>query len=68
LLFSFKELLDPETAANAAKQTASMIDGFWLRSALSENSEEEFITAELLCKKFINDVIKQEMSNASNQI
>ena len=68
LLFSFKELLDPESSANAAKQTAAMIDGFWLRSALSENSEQEFIAAELLCKKFINDVIKQEMSNASNKI
>lgn len=68
LLFSFKELLDPEAAANAAKQTAAMIDGFWLRSALSDNAEQEFIAAELLCKKFINDVIKQETVNASYPI
>ncbi|KGJ94784.1 transcriptional regulator BetI [Thalassotalea sp. ND16A] len=68
LLFSFRELLEPEAAANAAKQTAAMIDGFWLRSALSDNPEQEFIAAELLCKTFINDVIKQERFNASNQI
>jgi TetR/AcrR family transcriptional regulator, transcriptional repressor of bet genes len=60
LRFSFSELLDAEEATNAAKQTAAMIDGFWLRSALSAQPEQEFVTAELLCKKFINDLIKQE--------
>jgi len=60
LRFSFGELLGAEQATNAAKQTAAMIDGFWLRSALSAQPEQEFVTAELLCKKFINDLIKQE--------
>mgnify|MGYP007038350500 CR=1 FL=1 len=36
-----------------------MIDGFWLRSALSSKPEEEFKQAELLCKKFIDDLLKE---------
>jgi len=59
LRYSFRELLPPEQATNAAKQTAAMIDGFWLRSALSQEPKQEFATAELLCKKFINDLIEQ---------
>jgi len=59
LRFSFRQLLDDQQATFAAKQTAAMIDGFWLRSALSPQSAEEFEMAEFLCKKFINDLIKQ---------
>ncbi len=59
LLFSFRQLLTNELAVIAAKQTAAMIDGFWLRSALSPRPEEEFKQAEQLCKKFIGDLLKQ---------
>ena len=57
LLFSFRQLLADDLAVIAAKQTAAMIDGFWLRSALSPRPEEEFKQAEQLCKKFINDLL-----------
>lgn len=59
LLFSFRQLLNDELASSAAKQMAAMIDGFWLRSALSATPDEEFKQAEQLCKKFIDDLIKQ---------
>lgn len=57
LLFSFRQLLTDDLAITAAKQTAAMIDGFWLRSALSPRPEAEFKQAEQLCKKFISDVL-----------
>lgn len=53
LLFSFRQILDEDAAKNAAKQTAAMIDGFWLRCALSAQPHEEFKQAEQLCKSFI---------------
>jgi TetR/AcrR family transcriptional repressor of bet genes len=59
LLFSFRQLLADDVAIIASKQTAAMIDGFWLRSALSPRPEEEFKQAEQLCKKFIDDLLKQ---------
>jgi TetR/AcrR family transcriptional repressor of bet genes len=59
LLFSFNQLLNNESAVIAAKQTAAMIDGFWLRSALSPRPEEAFMEAEQLCKKFIDDLLTQ---------
>ncbi|CAM3339874.1 transcriptional regulator BetI [Shewanella violacea] len=59
LLFSFKQLLPESEAITASKQTAAMIDGFWLRSALSASPEQEFEQAQLLCKAFIEAVINQ---------
>jgi TetR/AcrR family transcriptional repressor of bet genes len=59
LLFSFRQLLSDDLAIIASKQTAAMIDGFWLRSALNPRPEEEFNQAEQLCKKFIEDLLKQ---------
>ncbi|NRA54500.1 MAG: transcriptional regulator BetI [Gammaproteobacteria bacterium] len=59
LCFSFKQIFDDQQAIHAAKQTAAMIDGFWLRSALSPDPKQEFILAETLCKKFIHDLLKQ---------
>ena len=59
LLFSFRQLLADDLALIASKQMAAMIDGFWLRSALSSKPEEEFKQAEQLCKKFIDDLLKQ---------
>ncbi|AZG73385.1 transcriptional regulator BetI [Shewanella livingstonensis] len=57
LLFSFKQLLPSTAAINAAKQTAAVIDGFWLRSALSANPIEDFKQAQILSKAFITAVI-----------
>jgi TetR/AcrR family transcriptional repressor of bet genes len=59
LLFSFRQILVKDLAIIASQQTAAMIDGFWLQSALSPRPEVEFKQAELLCKKFIGDLIKQ---------
>lgn len=59
LLFSFKQLLPKSEAITASRQTAAMIDGFWLRSALSASPEKEFEQAPLLCKAFIEAVIIQ---------
>jgi len=59
LLFSYRQLLTDELAITASKQTAAMIDGFWLRSALSPRPEQAFKQAEQLCKKFIDDLLKQ---------
>jgi len=59
LLFSFRQILDEDLAKIASKQTAAMIDGFWLRSALSPDPEQEFIQAQALCKNFVDDLIMQ---------
>jgi len=57
LLYSFKKLLPHAHATTAAKQTAAMIDGFWLRSALNPDPAREFEQAQTLCKAFIEAVI-----------
>ncbi|MBB1439859.1 transcriptional regulator BetI [Shewanella sp. SG41-4] len=57
LLYSFKQLLPNAAAVNAAKQTAAVIDGFWLRSALSNTPIEDFKQAQILSKAFIKAVI-----------
>ncbi|WP_116475798.1 transcriptional regulator BetI [Zobellella maritima] len=59
LRYSFRQLLDDDVAGAAARQTAAMIDGFWLRSALSSQPETEFQAGEALCKQFIDDLLKQ---------
>lgn len=63
LLFSFKQLLSDADAINASKQTAAVIDGFWLRSALSSKPEQDFKQAQTLSKAFINTVIVQYGEN-----
>jgi len=59
LLYPFKQLLAEPDAINAAKQTAAIIDGFWLRSALSASPEKEFKQAQVLSKAFIDTVLQQ---------
>lgn len=63
LLYSYKQVItDPVQAAIAANMTAAMIDGFWLRSSLSQGqssdqssgSSNEFKQAKELCKQFIS--------------
>ncbi|CAM3141349.1 transcriptional regulator BetI [Moritella viscosa] len=63
LAFSFKQLMPENVAIHSAKQTAAMIDGFWLRSALSRCPEKEFEQAQILCKAFIEAVIMQHGEN-----
>lgn len=63
LAFSFKQLMPEAEAIRCAKQTAAMIDGFWLRSALSYDPEKEFEQAQILCKTFIEAVIMQYGEN-----
>lgn len=66
LRFSFKKLgFDDIKAEQAAKQTSAMIDGFWLRSALSDNSEYEFEIAEELCKNFVESLVASLPNNLS---
>jgi len=59
LRYSYKKLMPLNNAIRAAKMTAAMIDGFWLRSALSDSSTVDFKEAELLCKHFIETLILQ---------
>lgn len=55
LLYSFHQIIpDKEQAVIAANMTAAMIDGLWLRSSLSQTSDQEFQHAESLCKQFIS--------------
>jgi TetR/AcrR family transcriptional repressor of bet genes len=58
LRYSFKQLLDPKTAHDAAEVTAALIDGFWLRCALSRANQEKFSQAKEYCKKYINSVLE----------
>ncbi|MBQ4876530.1 transcriptional regulator BetI [Pseudoalteromonas luteoviolacea] len=57
LSFSFSALLDKEAAHNAAKLSAAMIDGLWLRAVLSKADEAAFIEAEQLAKQYILSLI-----------
>ena len=59
LLFSYRQLLAEDVAIVASQKTAAIIDGLWLRCALSSSPEEEFIKAEQLCKSFIDEQINQ---------
>lgn len=52
LRYAFALRLPKHAATEAARQTAAMIDGFWLRSALSLDPQESFAAAERLCKQF----------------
>ncbi|QFI36970.1 transcriptional regulator BetI [Moritella marina ATCC 15381] len=63
LAFSFKQLMPEDAAIHSAKQAAAMIDGFWLRSALSHDPEQEFEQAQILCKAFIEAVIAPHGEN-----
>ena len=58
LRYSFAQILDKNDAIDAAMQTAAMIDGFWLRSALQARPEAAFEEAEQLCKRYISERIR----------
>lgn len=57
LRFSFAQRLPSQAATQAARQTAAMIDGFWLRSALSLDPQEGFAAGEQLCKQFVQNTL-----------
>ncbi|MCM0613784.1 transcriptional regulator BetI [Marinobacter sediminum] len=59
LRYSFAQVLAPEAATAASRQTAALIDGFWLRSALSIDPQESFQAAETLCKRFVHETLAQ---------
>jgi TetR/AcrR family transcriptional repressor of bet genes len=61
LLYSYRQIIsDKERAILAASMTAAMIDGLWLRSSLSQTSEDEFKKAEHMCKQFISSQCQLE--------
>ena len=55
LRYSYRQLMPREQATRAAKQTAALIDGCWLRSTLSETPDQTFREASTLCKSFIDE-------------
>ncbi|MBS8239926.1 transcriptional regulator BetI [Marinobacter lipolyticus] len=57
LRYSFARVLPAQEATEAARQTAALIDGFWLRSALSLDPAESFEAGERLCKKFVHETL-----------
>lgn len=59
LRYSFAQVLAPQAATDAARQTAAMIDGFWLRSALSLDPQESFEAGETLSKRFVQETLAQ---------
>lgn len=64
LRYSFRQLIkDPIKAAEAARMTAAMIDGMWLRSTLSPEGERNFRDSERLCKEFIHLQVARFGSN-----
>lgn len=58
LRYSYKQLLPAETATEAAEMTAALIDGFWLRCALSNTKDNGFESAKARCKRYIDSVIE----------
>ncbi len=61
LLYSYRQIIsDKQKAILAASMTAAMIDGLWLRSSLSQTSEDEFKKAEQMCKQFISSQCQLE--------
>lgn len=54
LRFSFRQMLPYHEAYELADATAAIIDGFWLRCALSDGDELAFENAAKSVKRFIN--------------
>ena len=58
LRYSYRQLLPREAAHDAAQMAAALIDGFWLRSALSLRADRGFDVAKDYCKNFILDTLR----------
>lgn len=59
LRYSLKPLIQAEQIKPAAKMIAAMIDGFWLRGALSKQGERAFEQGVTGCKGYIADLVEQ---------
>ncbi|MCF2907068.1 transcriptional regulator BetI [Pseudoalteromonas sp. DL2-H2.2] len=59
LLYSFKQLMAPGEAREAAELSAAMIDGLWLRAVLSKANDAQFDSAQILAKRYIQSLIQQ---------
>lgn len=57
LLFSFRQLMTEPQATAAAESTAAMIDGYWLRCALSDATSEEFERACDAVKSYVASLV-----------
>lgn len=66
LRYAYALRLPKQAATEAARQTAAMIDGFWLRSALSLDPQESFATGERLCKQFALNCLQSGISPSLN--
>ncbi len=62
LRYSFAQRLPKLAATEAARQLASMFDGFWLRSARSPDPQEGFSAAETLCKRFALNALESALN------
>ena len=58
LRYSYKQLLNNEQACEEAEITAALIDGFWLRCALSGAQPDSFEAAKRRIKKYISAVLE----------
>ncbi|MCO7187472.1 MULTISPECIES: transcriptional regulator BetI [unclassified Pseudoalteromonas] len=59
LLYSFKQLMAPGEAREAAELSAAMIDGLWLRAVLNKADDAQFDSAQDLAKRYIQSLIQQ---------
>ncbi|QPB85923.1 transcriptional regulator BetI [Pseudoalteromonas rubra] len=59
LLYSFKQLMAPAKAREAAELSAAMIDGLWLRAVLNKADDAQFDSAQDLAKRYIQSLIQQ---------
>ncbi|MDK1310186.1 transcriptional regulator BetI [Pseudoalteromonas ardens] len=59
LLYSFKQLMAPGKAREAAELSAAMIDGLWLRAVLNKADDAQFDSAQDLAKRYIQSLIQQ---------
>lgn len=66
LRYAFALRLPKQAATEAARQTAAMIDGFWLRSALSLDPQESFAAGETLCKQFALSCLQSDTPSSLN--
>lgn len=66
LRYSFAQRLPKQAATDAARQTAAMIDGFWLRSALSKDPAEGFSAGETLCKQFALQALNSNIHSSDD--
>jgi TetR/AcrR family transcriptional repressor of bet genes len=66
LRYAFALRLPRQAATEAARQTAAMIDGFWLRSALSLDPQESFAAGEKLCKQFALSCLQPDTPSSLN--